>query len=523
MKHKSLFVVVVLIVCVALVGTVTAESSGPSAPQAAAGTAFTYQGQIKRNDALFTGTCDMQFGLWDSAAAGTQQGPTLNANAVNVDNGIFAVELDFGNQFKGEARWLESSAKCADDVDFTTMPRVALNPVPYAIGLVPGAIVNGDIPFGSGDATFKATNASASGGTALFGQSTASTGPTAGVYGLATSPDGAGVWGHSISGSGVYGQSTTSPGVSGKSASSRGVYGVSDTFIGVSGKSTSGFGVKGESTTGVGIYGESASQNAVWGQSTSAIGVYGTSTTYVGVWGESTGFEGVRGVSHSANHGGVVGVNDASGTAIYGTTNAAHTLTNGAVVGNSTGEGGIGVLGRADVGTGAYGVYGVSASGYGVVGQSTTGYAGYFIGKVGITGADLAERFAATDDQPIEPGSVVVVDDDQPGKIKVSNRAYDSKVVGIISGAGGIHTALMLHQDDALQGDQVVAIAGRVYCKAEANSNPIKPGDLLTTSSIQGHCMKAADRNRAYGAIIGKALTGLDKGEGLVLVLVNLQ
>jgi hypothetical protein len=165
----------------------------------------------------------------------------------------------------------------------------------------------------------------------------------------------------------------------------------------------------------------------------------------------------------------------------------------------------------------------VSAAGYGVVGQSTTGYAGYFIGKVGISGADLAERFESIDSHPIEPGTVVVVDEDQAGKIAVSDQAYDQKVIGIISGAGGIHTALMLHQDDALQGDQVVAIAGRVYCKAEANSAPIRPGDLLTTSSLKGHCMKATDRDQAYGAVIGKALTGLDKGEGLVLVLVNLQ
>jgi hypothetical protein len=116
-----------------------------------------------------------------------------------------------------------------------------------------------------------------------------------------------------------------------------------------------------------------------------------------------------------------------------------------------------------------------------------------------------------------------VVDENQAGKIRPSDRAYDSQVIGIISGAGGVRTALVLHQDDALQGDLVVAIAGRVYCKAEANSAPIKPGDLLTASKVKGHCMKATDRDQAYGAVIGKALTGLDKGEGLVFVLVNLQ
>jgi hypothetical protein len=243
----------------------------------------------------------------------------------------------------------------------------------------------------------------------------------------------------------------------------------------------------------------------VWGQSPNGPGVVGESSTDVGVRGHSVYESGVRG--------GMLGVRP----------HAAHTFDLAGVTGISNGDGGIGVKGVANTGGGAYGVFGVSAAGYGVVGQSTTGYAGYFIGKVGITGADLAEHFAATDNQPIEPGTVIVVDENQPGKIRVSDHAYDHTVIGIISGAGGIHTALMLHQDDVLQGDLAVAIAGRVYCKAEADSAPIKPGDLLTTSSVKGLCMKSADRDQAYGAVIGKALTGLDKGEGLVLVLVNLQ
>jgi hypothetical protein len=35
--------------------------------------------------------------------------------------------------------------------------------------------------------------------------------------------------------------------------------------------------------------------------------------------------------------------------------------------------------------------------------------------------------------------------------------------------------------------------------------------------------MKATDYNRAQGAIIGKAMTGLSQGRGLVLVLVTLR
>jgi hypothetical protein len=46
---------------------------------------------------------------------------------------------------------------------------------------------------------------------------------------------------------------------------------------------------------------------------------------------------------------------------------------------------------------------------------------------------------------------------------------------------------------------------------------------MLTTSSNPGHAMKASDHAKAAGAILGKAMTALDKGQGMVLVLVTLQ
>jgi hypothetical protein len=45
----------------------------------------------------------------------------------------------------------------------------------------------------------------------------------------------------------------------------------------------------------------------------------------------------------------------------------------------------------------------------------------------------------------------------------------------------------------------------------------------LTTSSVPGHAMKATDRERSFGAVIGKAMSPLEEGQGLVLVLVGLQ
>jgi len=72
-------------------------------------------------------------------------------------------------------------------------------------------------------------------------------------------------------------------------------------------------------------------------------------------------------------------------------------------------------------------------------------------------------------------------------------------------------------------GQHPVALTGRVYALADASSGAIEPGDLLTTSDLPGHAMKVADPARAQGAIIGKAMSSLKGGKGLVLVLVSLQ
>ena len=60
--------------------------------------------------------------------------------------------------------------------------------------------------------------------------------------------------------------------------------------------------------------------------------------------------------------------------------------------------------------------------------------------------------------------------------------------------------------------------------RADVSNGPIKPGDLLTTSAQPGMAMRVTDHDRAQGAILGKAMTGLaTDGGGYVLVLVTLQ
>jgi len=64
---------------------------------------------------------------------------------------------------------------------------------------------------------------------------------------------------------------------------------------------------------------------------------------------------------------------------------------------------------------------------------------------------------------------------------------------------------------------------GKVCCKVTAEHTPIEIGDLLTTSAVAGHAMKASDPGAAFGAVIGKALQPLRAGTGLIPVLVALQ
>lgn len=137
-------------------------------------------------------------------------------------------------------------------------------------------------------------------------------------------------------------------------------------------------------------------------------------------------------------------------------------------------------------------------------------------------GADIAEPFSMSE-RDLPKGAVVIIDEENPGKLKLSAEPYDRRVAGIISGAGGVNTGLSLSQHGVMEGDQHVALTGRVYVQADDSNGPIKPGDLLTTSAMPGRAMKVTDHARAQGATLGKAMTALKEGTGLVLVLVTLQ
>ena len=142
-------------------------------------------------------------------------------------------------------------------------------------------------------------------------------------------------------------------------------------------------------------------------------------------------------------------------------------------------------------------------------------------------GSDLSEQFdvrGAKRSAVLSPGMVVSIDTKHPGDLIISSTPYDKRVAGIISGAGGIRTGMLMGQKKSIaDGAKAIALSGRVYCLADASNGPIEPGDLLTTSATPGHAMKVTDYDKAKGAILGKAMSSLKKGHGLVLMLVTLQ
>ena len=142
-------------------------------------------------------------------------------------------------------------------------------------------------------------------------------------------------------------------------------------------------------------------------------------------------------------------------------------------------------------------------------------------GNIGAKYQDVAEWVDAT--EPIEPGTVVVVDPKRSNAVKRSSRGYDSGVAGAVSPQPGLILG------EAGPNKVLVAQSGRVKIKVDARYGAIKPGDLLVTSPRAGYAMRSkpmrvgeATMHRP-GTVLGKALEALPKGTGEILVLLTLQ
>ncbi len=142
-------------------------------------------------------------------------------------------------------------------------------------------------------------------------------------------------------------------------------------------------------------------------------------------------------------------------------------------------------------------------------------------GNINAKYQDVAEWVPTT--QKLAAGTVVILDAERTNHVLASRTSYDTAVAGVVSAKPGISLG------EAGVDKALVATTGRVKVRVDATRAPIKIGDLIVTSDLEGVAMKSEPvvfggrRLHAPGTIIGKALEPLAGGRGEILVLLSLQ
>jgi hypothetical protein len=140
-------------------------------------------------------------------------------------------------------------------------------------------------------------------------------------------------------------------------------------------------------------------------------------------------------------------------------------------------------------------------------------------GDISLRNGDICERFPLN--SPAGKGSVMSMGSD--GVLTLCVKAYDKSAVGVVSGAGDLRPAITLRALPESSTDAPIALVGTAYCLVDAAPASIEVGDLLTSSDTPGHAMKATDAIKSVGTVIGKALAPLERGQGLIPMVVGLR
>lgn len=139
-------------------------------------------------------------------------------------------------------------------------------------------------------------------------------------------------------------------------------------------------------------------------------------------------------------------------------------------------------------------------------------------------GADLAESFKVEGESGgYEPGDVLVISTGANRTVALSNETYSTLVAGVYATKPG----MLLSQNGASRitvNEVPMAVVGVVPTKVTTEGGPIRRGDLMVTSHIPGHAMRADREKLGFGMVLGKALEDYDGTEpGRIEVLVNVK
>ncbi|MBE0567845.1 MAG: hypothetical protein IH621_17965 [Krumholzibacteria bacterium] len=530
------------------------------------GSAFSYQGQLVLDGVPVSGLVDLQFYLYDAEVSGTLVDTGRQLQAVNVDQGVFTVQLDWGaSVFDGNERWLEIRVRNPHDLSnsqpFTALaPRQRISAVPYALHALNGGGGGGGGFWEAAGTAIRNTN------TGFVGIGRTSPVTTAEVFGLQAPGDGfAGMYIRSDGAAGLpfYGYRTPSflsYHYLSEATGTWQLYNGGNLYFTRTGRLGVNTANPTSTITAAGII-ESTSGGFRFPdgtiQTTAGGGGGGASESLTLIdGGANTTMELLASISGPGTAAGprlelrnttgqetfsLFGGNTSGG--VLGMYNTADRRTIHLASNYTAGAGALFELEKANgsnaIRMQSHGGFGEATNGpeiglYNLANSRSlvlhgdyqgTGESRVVTSVLEITGgSDLSERFdVAAGALAVEPGAVVSIDPDSPGDLRLSDEAYDRKVAGIVSGADGVRPGLLMGQrGTAADGAHPVALTGRVYCKVDATFGPIRPGDLLTTSPTPGHAMRVDDPGRAHGAILGKAMTSLESGQGLVLVLVSL-
>lgn len=502
---------------------------------AMAQTEFTYQGQLKSAGVLADGSFDLTFRLWDADMGGSQIGGAVVVNDEPIINGLLTAQLDFGvGAFDGDPRWLEIAVRPgASGGGYTTLsPRQPLTAVPYALYAMGGATSGfwaanganiyktntGDVGIGtnspeaplevrgSSDSRLRISHISGApfavpGPAILELKSNLVLGDW--PYGAIDFIDGSDALRASIE----YGPAFGIPGPEGMRMEVEG----QTRFLISTATGNVGIGspVAPQSTLHVmtdslGLPAGPLYEDDIVVEDTDA--VVGLYSSNVGTRGSNISLAEVDGSGALVDKWAIGRNTTGSGSALYVKygTSANYSTNATQMVIESDGDVGIGTSSPAA----KLHVNGTAR-----------------VNILEVMGADVAERFPISTCEPVEPGTVMAIDPANPGKLCVARGAYNRCVAGIVSGAGDTPVGAILGNLPGLSADSPpIALSGRVWVRCDARERAIAPGDLLTTSDTPGCAMAVADSSRATGAVLGKAMTSLERGDdGLVLVLVGLQ
>lgn len=493
-------------------------------------TSVTYQGQLKNGGSPANGAFDMSFSVFDADVAGNLvAGPLVfdgqggNPPQMNITSGLFTATLDFGQGvFDGNPRWLEVT------VSGTPLsPRQPITSAPYAQRSIDAQSCNiasyANAPWvPSGADLYYADGNVGIGITAPTAK--LEIGGTPGVDGIkfpdgttqvSASALGGGFW--SANGSNIYSNNAGNTGIGTTTPLAK--LHVAGTMK-INGSNTLEFGAGVPKETSAGKIGYQTYGNF------DSLDIVGAGTTganrKINFWNEGGAtFKGNIGIGTLAPLSKLDITAIGTGAELLRFTTERPWIFRQTVTGPSTGLELYSTSGQkqfqitAVSGTPVATFVADDAAPKLIVNGTT-------VTKVlQITGADLAEKFPTSDCGA--PGTVMEIDPENPGLLRTSACSYNQRVAGVISGANNFPAGAILGHLPGNEDAPPIALSGRVWTWCDATSSSIEPGDLLTTSSTPGHAMKAVDRDRSNGAVIGKAMTPLKSGLGLVLVLVNLQ